>query len=108
MELDEHISERGVVLDVRASPGDLDAPAVLRERLRTLAAKGYNVILLNVADVAYIDSVLLGAIVEGYVATIRSGGTFRLLNVSKRLRDLLRLTKLDRIVDGDEGSRPRV
>jgi anti-anti-sigma factor len=108
VELDEHISDAGVVLDVRASPGDLDAPAVLRDRLHALAAKGYNVILLNVADVAYIDSVLLGAIVQAYVATIRSGGTFTLLNVSKRLRDLLRITRLDRIIDSDERSRPRV
>lgn len=108
MELDEHLSDAGVVLDVRAAPGDLDAPAMLRDRLRALAAKGYNVILLNVADVAYIDSVLLGAIVQAYVATIRSGGTFRLLNVSQRLRDLLRLTKLDRIIDSDERSRPRL
>ena len=108
MELDEHISDAGVVLDVRAAPGDLDAPGILRDRLRALAARGYNVILLNVADVAYIDSVLLGAIVQAYVATIRSGGTFRLLNVSQRFRDLLRVTRLDRIIDSDERSRPRL
>ena len=108
MELDEHFSDAGVVLDVRASPSDLEAPAVLRDRLRALAAKGYNVVLLNVADVAYIDSVLLGAIVQAYVATIRSGGTLELVNVSKRLRDLLRLTKLDRIIESDGHSRPRV
>jgi anti-anti-sigma regulatory factor len=67
------MSDAGVVLDVRASPGDLDAPAVLRDRLRDTAANGDNVVLLNVADVAYIDSVLLGAIVQAYVATVRSG-----------------------------------
>jgi anti-anti-sigma factor len=100
VELDAHLSETGVVVDLRAAaPGDLDAAAILRDRLRGLAAKGYHVILLNVADVASIDSVLLGAIVQAYVATIRSGGTFRLLNASKRVRDLLRVTKLDRIID---------
>jgi len=100
MELDDHLSDAAVVVDVRATmPGDFDAPAILRDRLRLLAAKGYNVILLNVADVAYIDSVLLGAIVQAYVATIRSGGTLKLLNASKRVRDLLRVTKLDRIID---------
>lgn len=106
MQLEDHISDAGVVIDVKAAtPGDRDAPAVLRDRLRALAARGYNVILLNVADVAYIDSVLLGAIVQAYAATIRSGGTFKLLNVSQRLRDLLRLTKLDRIIDSDERTR---
>ena len=105
MELDEHLSGAGVVVDVRAAtPGDLDAAALLRDRLRALAARGYNVILLNVAEVAYIDSVLLGAIVQAYVATIRSGGTFRLLNVSKRMRDLLRVTKLDRVIDAVDSS----
>src|SRR3954471_14169298 len=106
VELDEHISDAGVVLDVRASPGDLDAPAVLRDRLRALAARGYNVVLLNVADLAYIDSVLLGAIVQAYAATIRSGGTFKLLNVSRRFRELLRITKLDRIIDSDNRDPP--
>jgi len=101
--LDDHLSDAGVVVDVRATtPGDLDAATILRDRLRVLAAKGYNVILLNVADVAYIDSVLLGAIVQAYVATIRSGGTLKLLNASKRVRDLLRVTKLDRLIETAE------
>jgi anti-sigma B factor antagonist len=100
MELDDHLSDTGVVVDVRAAaPGDLDAPALLRDRLRALAARGYNVVLLNLADVIYVDSVLLGAIVQAYVATIRSGGSLKLLNVSQRLRDLLRITKLDRVIE---------
>jgi len=100
VDLDDHLSEDGVVIDVRgATAGDLDAPGVLRDRLRALAARGYNVILLNVADVVHVDSVLLGAIVQAYAATIRSGGTLKLMNASKRLRDLLRVTKLDRIID---------
>jgi anti-sigma B factor antagonist len=98
--LDEHISDESVVVDVTAAePGDITAAAVLRDRMRALAERGYGVILLNVADVVRIDSVLLGAIVQAYVATIRSGGTLKLLNVPKRLRDVLRVTKLDRIID---------
>jgi len=109
VELDDHLSSAGVVVDVRAArPGDLEAPVILRERLRALAAKGYNVILLNLADVVYIDSVLLGAIVQAYVATVRSGGTFTLLNVPNRMRELLRITRLDRIIDTSDREPPRV
>jgi anti-anti-sigma factor len=100
--IEHEINEDTVVVDVAAaapSGTGLDAATQLRERLRALAARGYHVILLNLADVAYIDSVLLGAIVQAYAAAIRSGGTLKLLNASNRVRELLRITKLDRLID---------
>ena len=51
------------------------------------------------ADVTYVDSVWLGAIVQGYASAIRQGGALKLLHVTKRFRELLRLTKLDTVID---------
>jgi anti-sigma B factor antagonist len=88
-----------VVVDVSPNVGvDVDARAQLIAKLKRLAADGYQIILLNVADLVYIDSVMLGALIQAYVGVIRSGGTLRLLNASDKLRKLLAISKLDRII----------
>ena len=55
-----------------------------------------------------LDSVLLGAMVQAYVSAVRAGGTLKLLHATKRFRDLLAVTKLDRVleaVDSEEAWR---
>jgi anti-sigma B factor antagonist len=92
-----------VILDVkRSEAGDASAQLALRDRLRSLLDQGCKLILLNVADVAYVDSVLLSAIVQGYASAIRQGGTLKLLHVTARLRKLLKITKLDTVIDSYE------
>ena len=92
------ISERAVgsviVLDVA---GDLklgDGVEQLREQVRSLLQRGHTRLLLNLAAVPYADSAALGELVRAYAATSRLGGTLKLLNATKRLRDLLVITKL--------------
>lgn len=65
-----------------------------RETLRELIAKGHKKILLNLADVSYIDSSGIGELVSGFTTVTNQGGQLKLLNLSKRVQDLLQITKL--------------
>ena len=65
-----------------------------REMLRELVAKGHKKILLNLADVSYIDSSGIGELVSGFTTVTNQGGQLKLLNLNKRVKDLLQITKL--------------
>ena len=71
----------------------------LRELIRDLLAKGHKSILLNLADVTYIDSSGIGELVSGYTATSNQGGSLKLLNLTKKVHDLLQITKLLTVFD---------
>ena len=66
----------------------------VKERIRDLLADGQRRILLNLAEVNYIDSAGLGALISSYTTTKRDGGSLRLVNLTKRIQDLLAITKL--------------
>jgi len=100
MELPDPKSGQLVVVDVaRPVQGEPAEAHALRVKLRGALEQGYKYILLNVADLTYVDSVWLGAIVQGYVSAIRYGGTLKLLGASRKLRELLRVTKLDGVIE---------
>ena len=89
-----------VIVDVKGSLGrGEDEAARLREQLRGLVSQGYQSILVNVAQVTYIDSVMLGAIAHGYISAMRVGTTVKLLHASRRVKELLAVTKLDRVLE---------
>ncbi len=71
----------------------------LRETIRELLAKGHRKILLNLADVSYIDSSGIGELVSGYTSVTNAGGQLKLVNLTKRVNDLLQITKLYTIFD---------
>jgi anti-sigma B factor antagonist len=71
-----------------------EGSSALRETLRDLVAKNQNKILLNLADVSYIDSSGIGELVSGYTTVTNTGGSLKLLNLNKRVKDLLQITKL--------------
>ncbi len=66
----------------------------LREGIRDVMAKGNKKILLNLADVSYIDSSGIGELVSGFTSVANQGGRLKLLNLTKRVKDLLQITKL--------------
>jgi anti-sigma B factor antagonist len=68
--------------------------AALRDTLKDVAGKGQKKILLNLADVSYIDSSGLGALVSGYTTFTSNQGQLKLLNLTKKIHDLLQITKL--------------
>jgi anti-sigma B factor antagonist len=71
-----------------------EGSSALRENLRDLVAKNQNKILLNLGDVTYIDSSGIGELVSGYTTVTNTGGSLKLLNLNKRVKDLLQITKL--------------
>ncbi len=74
----------------------------LRELIRDLLAKGQKSVLLNVADVTYIDSSGIGELVSGFTAVSNHGGQLKLLNLTKKVHDLLQITKLLTVFDVHE------
>jgi anti-sigma B factor antagonist len=78
----------------------------LRELIRNQLAKGNKKILLNLGDVTYIDSSGIGELVSGYTAASNQGGQLKLLNLTKKVHDLLQITKLYTVFDihDDEAS----
>lgn len=67
---------------------------VLRTALADLTSRGIKKILLNLADVSYVDSSGLGAMVSGYTTITGQQGQLKLLNLTKKIHDLLQITKL--------------
>ena len=71
-----------------------DGASSFRDTIRDLAAKGNKKLLLNLAEVSYIDSSGIGEMVSGFTTVTNSGGQLKLLGLSKRVKDLLQITKL--------------
>jgi anti-sigma B factor antagonist len=71
-----------------------DSGATLRAMIQEHAARGRTKLLLNLADISYIDSSGVGELVSAFTTIARQGGTLKLLNLSKRVQDLLQMTKL--------------
>jgi anti-sigma B factor antagonist len=83
-----------------------EGSVTLRDAVRDVLAKGSNKILLNLGDISYIDSSGIGELVSGYTAVKNSGGELKLLNLTKKVHDLLQITKLYTVFDvkDDEAS----
>jgi anti-sigma B factor antagonist len=71
----------------------------LRDEVRKLLAEGKKKIVLNLAEVNYIDSSGLGELVSAYTAVKNAGGELKLLNLTSKVRDLLVITKLVTVFD---------
>ncbi len=83
-----------------------EGSVVLRDLVRDLMSKGQKKILLNLGDVTYIDSSGIGELVSAYTSVRNSGGELKLLNLTKKVHDLLQITKLYTVFDvkDDEAS----
>jgi anti-sigma B factor antagonist len=72
---------------------------VLRDTIRDLIGKGNKKILLNLGNVTYIDSSGIGELVSAFTAVRRENGELKLLNLTKKVHDLLQITKLYTVFD---------
>jgi anti-sigma B factor antagonist len=66
----------------------------LRDTIRGLLTQGNKSVLLNLGEVSYIDSSGIGELVSGFTSVTNAGGQLKLLNLTKRVTDLLQITKL--------------
>ena len=71
----------------------------LKDKMGSLIQQGQKKVLLNLGEVSYVDSAGLGEIVQSYATVTKNGGALKLLNVTKRIKDLLSITKLLTVFD---------
>jgi anti-sigma B factor antagonist len=76
-----------------------EGSSVLRDLVRQTVAKGNKKILLNLGDVTYIDSSGIGELVSAFTSVRNAGGELKLLNLTKKVHDLLQITKLYTVFD---------
>lgn len=76
-----------------------EASAALRDEVRDQITHGYQKIVLNLGDVTYIDSAGLGELTAAYTSVKNRGGQLKLLNLTKRVHDLMQITKLYTVFD---------
>jgi anti-sigma B factor antagonist len=67
--------------------------------VRELLEDGRRNIVFNLADVSYIDSSGIGELVTAFTTVKKSGGDLKLLHLTKKVHDLLQLTKLFTVFD---------
>ena len=79
-----------------------EGSSALRDALRDMVAKNHKKILLNLGEVSYIDSSGIGELVSGFTSVTNSGGQLKLLGLTKRVKDLLQITKLYTVFDVHE------
>lgn len=71
----------------------------LREAINTAVKEKETKLLLNFADVPYLDSTGLGEVVRSYTSVKKEGGVVKIVNLTNKVRDLLSVTKLITVFD---------
>ena len=94
MEIAERSAGDVTILDVTGKMTLGEGDEILKDKVHSLSLQGRKKIILNLAGVPYIDSAGLGEIVRTYTTVSREGGSLKLLGLTKRITDLLSITKL--------------
>ena len=94
MEISERNDGKVTILNLAGKVTLGEGDVLLKDKLHSLLNQGRKDVLLNLAQVSYVDSAGLGAIVSAYTTMTREGGSLKLANVTKKLQDLLAITKL--------------
>jgi len=76
-----------------------EGSVTLRDTVHDVLAKGQKKILLNLGEINYIDSSGIGELVSGFTSVRNAGGELKLLNLTKKVHDLLQITKLYTVFD---------
>ena len=100
MQIEQRVNGDVVVMaiigDITLSKG---GDVLLKDKVQSLLQQGHRKLLLDMGRVSYVDSAGLGQLVQVYATTSHLGGSLKLLNLTKRLKDLLVLTKLLTVFD---------
>ncbi len=87
------------ILDVHGKVTIGEGSREVRVKIRELLENGNKDILMNLGDVSYVDSAGIGELVSSYTTVTNQGGQFKLLNLTKKIRELLAITKLLTVFD---------
>ncbi len=102
LKIAERRIDQVLILDINGKLQLGEGSTEFRSAIRTLAEKGEKNILLNLSDVLYIDSSGLGELVASYTAIRKAGGEMKLVFLTKRVRELMLMTKLLTVFDDFE------
>lgn len=102
MQIQERILGRIVVLDLSGRIVAGDGVGMLKDKTNSLMFQGRRQILLNLAEVSYIDSNGLGELVAAHTTVTRQGGQIKLVNLTKRVHDLLAICRLLTVFDAHD------
>jgi anti-sigma B factor antagonist len=94
MQIEERPTGDIVVLDLKGKMTLGEGDELLKDKINSLVHQGRRKVVLNLEGVPYIDSAGLGEIVRTFTTISRQGGSMKLLNLTKRITDLLSITKL--------------
>ena len=100
MKLEERVSGDVTIITITgeitlSAGGDMQ----LKDKIQSLLQQGRKNVLLDLGGVSYVDSAGLGQLVQATVTASKNGGKVKLLNLTKRLNDLLVVTKLSTVFD---------
>jgi len=76
-----------------------EGEASLKERLDELVHQGHLQILVDLAKLPYMDSTDLGRLIRCHISVRQAGGRVRLCNLSEKVRTLMKMTRLDTVLD---------
>ena len=99
MDIAERMVTDVTVLDLKGKMTLGEGDELLKDKINSLLLQGKKKLVLNLEGVPYIDSAGLGEIVRTFTTVSRQGGSLKLLNLTKRIEDLLSITKLLTVFD---------
>jgi len=99
MQIEERSAGDVTVLDLKGKMTLGEGDELLKDKINSLLQQGRKKIVLNLEEVPYIDSAGLGEIVRTYTTIKKQDGSLKLLNLTKRISDLLSITKLLTVFD---------
>jgi len=99
MTIDTRTANGVTILDIHGRITIGEGSAEVRSVVRELLAAGKKNILLNMGDVSYVDSSGIGELVSSFTTVTNQGGKLRLLSLTKKLQELLAITKLLTVFD---------
>jgi anti-sigma B factor antagonist len=99
MQIAERSSGNVRVLDLTGQITFTQGDLLIKDKINSLVHQGHKNILVNMANVTHVDSAGLGELVGAYTTVAKAGGSMKLVNLTKRLHDLLSITKLLTVFD---------
>jgi len=88
-----------LVLDVRGQITLGEETGALRDKVKALVDAGHTRVIMDLAEVNYIDSAGLATLVQLFTSARKQGGDVKLLHLTKRVRDLLQITRLSTVFE---------
>lgn len=99
MQIHERVVGDVTIVDITGNLVANSGDASLKDKVRSLIQQGRKRVLIDLGNVPYMDSSGLGELVHVYATTKNAGGTLKLMRVTRRLEDLLTITKLVTVFD---------